>query len=125
MDSWPPENWNTLSQDERKADRAERRRSMLLHLKTVTDPLVDPMIRAAEPMVHKVGAEKHDWVVGQVQDAVDKIAAAPGPWAEEIESDGVTSSPYFRGLIDGWTDEAFERMKSAGELDTPDGVAIP
>lgn len=114
--SWPPKNWSTLSQDQRRDARAEHRRSLLSHLKTVVDPLVDPMIRAAEPMSHKPGAEKHDWVVDQVQEAVDGIAAEPGEWAEEIESDAVTSSPYFRGLIDGWVDEAFERLTADGTI---------
>lgn len=112
---WKPDNWKELDKDERKALRKEHRQATWGKIKAA----IDPLIREAAVMAGTVGDERHDWVVDNVLEAADKLATAPGPWgiAIEIASDKFIYSDFFRGLVDGWVHDAFDRLKAAGDLD--------
>lgn len=119
---WKPDNWKDLTDEQQDALKAKHRgenRAKRRAFWAKTWRLIDPLIkRAAVELADAVGDERREWVVKQVQVGADKLATAPGMFGVFLEkaTDAVIYSPWFESLIDDKVQEAFDRLREAGEV---------
>lgn len=111
---WKPDNWEDLDRAERKVLRREHRARTLGAL----EKMVIPLIKRAASELAVAGDEKHDWVVEQATEGLDKLITAPGPWglALEASSDVFIRSDFVQGWISGVVEDAFDKLRTAGEV---------
>lgn len=119
---WHPANWDELSKeeqgalrDEHRGERRAKRRTFWRKVWAAVDPLIK---QAIKELPDNVGDDRREWVVDQVQLAADKIATAPGVVGAFLEkaTDAFIYSDYFESLVDDKVQEAYDRLKAAGDL---------